>query len=265
MPALLEVTLHPDAPRPRGLPGVSIHGLAFSALERAHPALSARVHAAPTKPFRVAGVTWTDDEVRFQVGVLSDELTSVLQDAFAPGVLAGRADDTLRGEVRASVITASASYRDLYERHLTRGSWGRALHWTLHTPLAFHQSGLDVPFPIPRLMYRNLQRRWEAFTDLHFGPHLEAWVEASVRVQDYKLFPRRVHFKGNRESELTGSVGNVTLWIARPGTYEPGALRLLSEYANYAGVGYKTTFGLGHVTVSGWRERETTPEEHTTT
>ena len=52
---------------------------------------------------------------------------------------------------------------------------------------------------------------------------------------------------------MTACVGEVKYVLARPGDVEPTFVRLLAEYANYAGVGYKTTFGLGHVEAWGWQ------------
>lgn len=145
------------------------------------------------------------------------------------------------------MVERQESYAALYER-FAAGGRGREVAFDVHTPMTFQQSGLDMPFPVPRLVYRGLQRRWEAHSDLHFGPAFEGWVEASVQVRDYRLFPRRVHFKGMRGAPLTASVGEFRLALTRPGDLEPLAARLLAEYANYAGIGYKTTYGLGHVT-----------------
>ncbi|SEJ94291.1 Uncharacterized conserved protein [Deinococcus reticulitermitis] len=257
MPALLEIELDTPHARPTGLLGVPLHGLIFSALERVNPALSTRIHEAEIKPFRIGQSRWDEGEdgpgqVRFQLGLLDDELLGYVLQALAPGSLHGDPDSTLRGEVRAARTALQESYAALYARHAS-GTTGRQLRFEFLTPTTFRANDLDLPFPVPKTLFYGLQRRWEAFSDLHFGPELNDWISRAVRVQDFGLRPRRAHFKGMRNAALTACVGEVEYLIARPGDAEPTFARLLADYANYSGVGYKTAYGLGHVETSGWR------------
>lgn len=265
MPALLEVTLGTLEPRPRGLLGVPLHGLVFAALERVNPALSARIHAAEVKPFRVGAAQWQDVEggalVRFLLGVLDDELTDVLIGAFPTGSVQGDEEVTLRGEVLEVEVLARESYGALYARHAGSTS-GRNIHLRFTTPTTFQATGLDMPFPVPKTVFYGLQRRWETFSDLRFGEDLNGWVGRAVRVQDFQLRPRSVYFKGMRGSALTACVGEVQFTFARPGDIEPAFVRLLADYANFAGVGYKTTYGLGHVEAWGWRDPSGEQADH---
>ncbi|MPY66372.1 CRISPR system precrRNA processing endoribonuclease RAMP protein Cas6 [Deinococcus sp. SDU3-2] len=257
MPALLEVTLGTTAPRPRGLLGVPLHGLVFAALEHLNPGLSAHLHAAEVKPFRVGAAQWQDVEggavVRFLLGALADDLTDVLLEAFTPGGTHGDENATLWGEVLDVEVLARETYAALYARH-AGGTSGRTIHLRFVTPTTFQATGLDMPFPVPKTVFYGLQRRWEAFSDLRFGEDLNGWVGRAVRVQDFQLRPRSVYFKGVREAALSACVGEVQFTLARPGDIEPAFVRLLADYANFAGVGYKTTYGLGHVEAWGWRE-----------
>ncbi|GGL77862.1 hypothetical protein GCM10010840_14680 [Deinococcus aerolatus] len=258
MPALLEVTLSVHTPRPAGLLGVPLHGLLFSALERVSVALSAQIHAAEVKGFRIGQTQWTDGEggaeLTFQVGVLDDRLLEPLLSALTPGRNHGSAEMTLMATTQTVRVTAQESYSDLYARHAADVR-GRDLHLSFLTPTTFRTTDLDMPFPVPKTVYYGLQRRWEAFSDLHFGPELNDWVGRAVRIRGYRLRPRSVHFKGARGAAMTASLGEVHYQLARPGDAEPTFVRLLTEFANYAGVGYKTTFGLGHVEAWGWEER----------
>lgn len=258
MPALLELTLGTTAPRPRGLLGVPLHGLVFAALECQDPVLSAQIHAAAVKPFRVGAAQWQEQDneggavVRFLLGVLADDLTDVLLETFAPGSVHGDEDATLWGEVLSLEVLARETYEALYTRHAGNTS-GRTIHLRLLTPTTFQTTGLDLPFPVPKTVFYGLQRRWEAFSALRFGEDLNGWVGRAVRVQDFQLRPRSVHFKGMREAALSACVGEVQFTLARPGDIEPAFVRLLADYANFAGIGYKTTYGLGHVEAWGWR------------
>ena len=256
MPALLQVTLGTRQPRPSGLLGVPLHGLLFSALEAGSSALSAKLHAAQVKGFRIGQARWQDGDdgpqVVFQVGVLDDTLLDPLLDALSVGRTHGSEQASLRGEVLDAQVTAQTSHDAMYSRH-AREVTGRELHLAFLSPTTFRTTDLDMPFPVPKTVFYGLQRRWEAFSDLQFGPELNDWVGRAVQVHDFQLKPRRVHFKGARGAAMTACVGEVTYVLARPGDAEPTFVRLLAEYANYAGVGYKTTFGLGHVEAWGWQ------------
>ncbi|THF70971.1 CRISPR system precrRNA processing endoribonuclease RAMP protein Cas6 [Deinococcus sp. Arct2-2] len=257
MPALLEVTLHTPHARPTGLLGVPLHGLIFSALEAVSPALSAQIHAAQVKPFRIAQSWWEEGEglhrVTFQLGVLDDSLIDPMLAALAEGTEHGDPEATLRGVVVDLQVLAQESYEALYSRH-AQSVTGRQLSLRFLTPTTFRVTDLELPFPTPKTVFAGLQVRWEHFCDLHFGPDLNDWVSRAVRVQDFRLRSRTVYFKGMRGNAMSACVGDVDYSITRPGDAEPTFVRLLADYANYAGVGYKTTFGLGHVEAAGWRD-----------
>lgn len=256
MPALLEVAIDTRQPRPSGLLGVPVHGLLFSALEAVSPALSVRVHSAEVKGFRIGQTRWVERpesaQVVFQVGVLDDALLDPLLEALTVGRTYGSGQTSLWGEVVDVQVTAQTSYDALYSQHAREVS-GRDLHLSFLTPTTFRTTDLDMPFPVPKTVFYGLQRRWEAFSDLRFGPELNDWVGRAVQVQDFQLKPRRVHFKGARGAAMTACIGQVKYVLARPGDAEPTFVRLLADYANYAGVGYKTTYGLGHVEARGWQ------------
>lgn len=256
MPALLEITLDTANPRPPGLLGVPLHGLIFGALERVSPALSTRIHDAGIKPFRIGQSRWEDEEgrpglLRFQLGVLDDDLLTVIMQGLEVGSFHGDADATLQSEIVDVQVTRQESYADLYAYHASEVT-GRQLHFDFLTPTTFKMTDLDMPFPIPKTLFYGLQRRWEQFSDLHFSTDLGEWVGRAVRVQDFHLRPRRAHFKGMRNAALTACVGEVDYVISRPGAAEPTFVRLLADYANFTGVGYKTAYGLGHVETGGW-------------
>lgn len=184
--------------------------------------------------------------------MLDDALLEKLLEALAPGTLHGNADSSLPGEIVDVCTIRQESYGAMHARHALTVT-GRRLHFGFMTPTTFKTTNMDMPFPVPKTVFYGLQQRWEAFSDLHFGPALTDWVSRAVHVEDFRLFPRRAHFKGMRGATLSACVGEVEYQIARPGDSEPMFVRLLADYANYSGVGYKTAYGLGHVETGGWR------------
>jgi CRISPR-associated endoribonuclease Cas6 len=264
MPALLEFSLQTISPRPSGLLGIPLHGLVFAALEQRNPTLSARIHAAEVKPFRIGQSRWQGGEgdgpaqLDVQLGLLDDTLLPALLGALEVGSRHGQPDTSLRAQVMAARLVTQRSYDDLYQQYAS-GMGGRELHMQFLTPTTFRTTDLDMPFPVPKTVFYGLQRRWEAFSDVHFGPELNDWIGRAVRVRDFQLRPRTVHFKGARGASMTACVGEVTYQLARPGDAMPAFVRLLADYANYAGVGYKTTYGLGHVRTKSGQTYTPTP------
>lgn len=252
MPAVLHIHIPIEGHPPKGWLGIPIHGLIFNALEQSCPQMATLLHDASQKPFRIAQIKWTQAGLYFDIGILDDSLIPLFTTSFRLGQNVGALGRTLRGSIQKCEILQYCSYSDLYQKHLEQGSNGRDIHIDLHSPLCFHQSALDNPFPIPRLIYRSLGKRFAHFSHLPFSDTFEAWVEGSVRVTDYQLNPQHVFFKGNQSSTLTGSVGWVKLRIMKTNHHFSSQMRMLSEYAQYAGIGYKTTLGLGHVHTSGW-------------
>ena len=116
MPALLQVTIGTRQPRPSGFLGVPVHGLLFSALETVSPALSAQLHAAEVKGFRIGQVRWEEGpegaQVVFQVGVLDDALLDPLLEALTVGRTHGDEQTSLWGELLDMQVTARTSYGD---------------------------------------------------------------------------------------------------------------------------------------------------------
>lgn len=263
MPALLEVRLCLDTPeRPTGWLGVPLHGVLFDLLAGYSSSLASRIHEASVKPFRVGAISWLPThneygecvsdvtELRFQLGVLDDSLLEQVTEMLAAGRTFGEQESSLAGETGGCRLLRQSTYADLYTYHAAE-TGGRTIRMQLLSPTTF-RTEIDMPFPVPRMAFYGLQRCWEAYSDLHFG-ELGEWVGRAVRVRDYALRPRTVHFKGLRGAALMASVGEVVYEIARPGDVEPRFVRLLADYANFAGLGYKTAYGLGHVKAAGWR------------
>jgi CRISPR-associated endoribonuclease Cas6 len=99
-------------------------------------------------------------------------------------------------------------------------------------------------FPEPALVFDSLLRRWNQFADQPLGDpgEWQKWVNKHVVVRRYQAKSDLWQF---RQHPQIGFVGNCTYEIK--GNYPPEAHRLnaLADFAFFAGVGYKTTTGLG--------------------
>ncbi len=117
------------------------------------------------------------------------------------------------------------------------------------SPTAFHTGSLpglgshNELFPVPHLVFgASLARVWRAFV----SPELDAdYVEdlaAGARISDYDLSTQTAHWRGHVYKGFTGRCAYDLRSLAED---ERTLLAALADFAFYAGVGGKTTQGMG--------------------
>ncbi len=115
----------------------------------------------------------------------------------------------------------------------------------VRTPAAFKSRGDYQILPDPRLILQNLMKKWNAcFPDCPIedadGEGLEA-MAAGLFCRRYRLRDRAYRIKGRT---VPGFVGEMTLENKLTGFHRQLADALLI-FAGYAGIGVKTTLGMG--------------------
>lgn len=121
----------------------------------------------------------------------------------------------------------------------------RRIAFSFFTPTSFRRRGEQVLFPLPELVLGSLLTRWNALAPEPWPRDLvrEEDLQSSMFVTRYRLRTEAVRFA---DFMLLGFVGDVS-YTLRPGV--PGellwALATLSLYSFYAGIGYRTTMGMG--------------------
>ncbi len=99
--------------------------------------------------------------------------------------------------------------------------------------------------PIPWLVFDSLCRKWNEFADqpLIDPLDLRAWVDANVRVSEiHNLNTDLLKFD---RFALKGFAGSVVYQVKGEDESMTRALNVLADFALYAGVGYRTTWGMG--------------------
>lgn len=135
--------------------------------------------------------------------------------------------------------TGSAEWGDL----ACRGG-GPAVRFTWCTPTSFRQGDVDLPLPVPRLVFGGLLEKWNRFSSspLVLEPQVvDRWVVLAGARLCTKVF-------SDGRSATPGFVGWTEFRVLRSAPEEVGAAVLaLARYAFFAGVGRKTTHGMGLV------------------
>lgn len=136
----------------------------------------------------------------------------------------------------------------------------RTLSLQFAAPTSFHSDGLEMPLPLPTLIFDSLAQRWTAFTGFPLSPDLKEFAARFVVPVRYQLQTESLKLKNGKL--WSGFTGDVIYNIERmneqlektPALAErlirahadlASALGLLSCFAFYSGVGVKTTAGMG--------------------
>lgn len=232
-----------DLPAP---PAYLIHGWLMDALARAAPASFAELHHrnAGRQPFTVTAkagdgflatrITWIG------AGAGAGILTALNQESGREIRLAGR---TFRatGVSAQSCAGPAAPEPDLTGRNADKVS--RTIRLRFLTPTLFRHQEHDLLFPEPRLVFGSLVRSWNEHQE-PLAPTLTEPLIECLAVSRYRLATTVVSFPRFPQRGFTG----VCEYALVPWRAESWQLaRFLGEFARFAGVGYKSSMGMGGV------------------
>jgi CRISPR-associated endoribonuclease Cas6 len=150
-----------------------------------------------------------------------------------------------------SSLAEVASYEALYA-----GPPARAFRMRFLTPTSFRTGRGNLPFPLPASVYRSLWQKWQLFAppSLHIDGKILTVVEQHLFPARYTLRTAiaeqkgavlQVGYVGVCQFELVGEVSQE----ARR------AITALSRFTAYAGIGMKTTMGMGQTLVEAQAPR----------
>lgn len=148
-----------------------------------------------------------------------------------------------------------SSFIDLINLSLTEGDLGSTrMIFQFVTPTAFRSQGMDIPFPLPSLVFRSLLTKWNAFcpSELFIHDEILRNFDEILVTSEYNLTTQKVIL--GKYSIATGFIGTVKYAINRSTAskidqemqaYLFSILRLLTSYTLYCGIGHHTSSGLG--------------------
>lgn len=287
LPHLYSCVVHLTAEAPATLPatqGHHAHAAFLDLVRGVDPGLAAWLHDTPgRKPFTVSPVRGLPEARHGQVRVpagwtcwlrftfLAQPVFDTFQAAFLRGVVRPRirlgAGSFLVTEVRctpgshpwAGWTTAEALAAQVGRPHATNHQGaaevkGGPITFTFEfaSPTAWSLGGdrgrrIEV-LPTPVLFFGGLASSWNAwFGDRLFriGPELRDYLAEAVVVSRMDLKTRMYRYQDHLQ---VGTVGRLTYRLLdRPDSAECRLLNGLADFAFYAGVGYRTTMGMGQV------------------
>lgn len=114
------------------------------------------------------------------------------------------------------------------------------------TPTAFKSRGSYVIMPTPRLIFQNLLMHYSQAYEGNKEIDAETvdFIDQNVHVCAYKLQSRYFEHVAPQGKKIPAFVGSMTLSISGPASMA-GLARMLLKFGTYAGIGIKTSMGMG--------------------
>lgn len=259
--------------------GRAAQALCLALVNEADPALAEAIHArSQTQPYTVSGLlrpgettplegyVKPGDGAWLRLAGLSREVVAAL-DAFAQHPSAMVEIDHELWAVEDVTVSdhpwaGRATCADLLAAYHTALP-PRRLSLEFAAPTGFHSMGHNMPLPLPSLVFGSLLRQWRDLGNIPLPDALADFIDWHIRLSRCHVDTRLLTFK--RGSKQVGFVGEATFEIARRNRHlertQPElagelvgawdhlarAVGLLADFAFYAGVGIKTTQGMGLV------------------
>ena len=234
----------------KGNGGLEVHGWFFKWLQDLDPVLSEKVHGMDEKPFAVGPIYGgkkekgktileAENEYTFSISSLNQEIYDGLWKLTA-------AIDNYKLQLGSSnnivtdiqpILSEKLDYIDVIKKSKL-GSDNINLQFC--SPTSFRQQGTQELFPQPSLVFSSLLRKWNTFSPYMFPSELYL---TDVIVSRYNLRTELVDFG---KYKIIGCIGSCTYQLDKgiPG-FQKELLHSLAFFAGIAGVGYKTSMGLG--------------------
>jgi len=147
-----------------------------------------------------------------------------------------------------------STYDGLAQQYLLGGA-RPATRWALRfaSPTTFRHTTeagrqVNVPLPLPELVFGSLVDRWNAFAPLELPAEVRRYARECMVISRYDLRTQLLRFG---EAKAVGYLGKCWYTAIVRDQYWLRVISLLSAYAFYAGVGQRTTVGMGQVREGG--------------
>ena len=256
--------------------GPALQGMFLQLMEQVDPAVSARLHADNRyRPYTLSPLGIgergrgfrgfrlpRDRELKagtpcyVRVTFLEDALFPTFSRFFlsspSPMLRLGRVDfpvtEVLATPQSGNEWSSYISYEQLITRNVERRDRRIALRFV--TPTSFRTRDVDLPIPLPRLVFQSYLRRFQDFSQIALLPDFVDQVEQYTGIARIEKF--RTDTIRTNKTVLNGFVGEVTFVIGKKAPPDlVSQMHLLADFAFFCGTGKKTTVGMGQTVQLG--------------
>ncbi|MFQ3663479.1 MAG: CRISPR system precrRNA processing endoribonuclease RAMP protein Cas6 [Chloroflexaceae bacterium] len=138
----------------------------------------------------------------------------------------------------------AASYEELAALLLERpGSLPSRWDLSFNSPVTFRRRGMNMPLPLPELVFGSLLDKWNAFAPLALPEEVRRYAEECLAISRYDL--RTVASPTSGGALQIGAVGRCSYIATTGDRYWRAVVTTLARLAFYSGVGAGATRGFG--------------------
>lgn len=242
------------------------HAWFLGQVRQADPALAEELHRGQAqRPFTVSNllplgwrrrgeVTLSPEETyALRVTSFSPELSALLRERVIPhppeALTLGSAPLQVTGSTTDPALhhwAGEDTFEGLVQRHTLAPRVPPWVSLRFASPTLFRSADKNVPLPLPGLVFGGLLDKWNAFAPIQVHPEVRRFAQECLAISRYRLETLAVAFGGDGgRGAVAGFVGACTYAIQVRDKYWMGLIHLLAAFAFYAGLGRRTTMGLG--------------------
>lgn len=228
-----------------------MHPVFLDRISKANPSMGKKLHSGGAmSPFSISPVMGAKRRICengsywVRICLLQDDLTEVFLDSLEknlwsePVCLENHTfipENLIFGSDENNPWSNGESYQEIMEK--SSGLEKMAL--SVASPLSFKRGDIHYPLPEPAMIAGNLVRRWNMFSEIPL-PRNDGWDNISFSFLNIKTQP----FALRKGGTIVGVTGNLSL-ISKGYLEERRCFETLIRFAFYAGIGVKTTQGMG--------------------
>jgi CRISPR-associated endoribonuclease Cas6 len=233
--------------------GVLARAVFYEILRRRDAALRDRLHADKGHaPLTAAYLpSRRNNGLRLRFTALTQEVVKILNDSLFHHLSAGAR--LQMGEENYYVTRIVLDGMD--EPLVGLSDYGRLLslppkqrlEFRFLTPTTFRMGDANLPLPVPQSVFRGLWQKWNAF-----APSALRLSDEVLKFAQGQIFPCRFQLRSAtyemRDGKIIGFLGDCAYeLLGKINNDNARAVSALSRYAFFAGIGAKTTMGMGQV------------------
>lgn len=232
----------------KGNGGVELHGLIFHILNKINTEFATRIHEYKEKPFAIGNL---NGELTRNKGIASLKkekvysfvltgLTREFSNYIDSIIVYLYKEPFVLGTAKCSFIDANIESMS-YKKLINASPKLDKVEVAFISPSCFKRLGMYSLFPTPELLLQGLKERFNLFS----GIMLPEFNDAEIFIAKYNLKTIAVNFG---KHHIIGFIGDCSYVVSPTANEEiKKQLGIYLNFAKFAGIGYKTTMGMGQI------------------
>ncbi len=234
----------------------TVHGIFFSLLPKD---IGEIFHVPSVKPFSLFYPAYfkspNKNQISFtiEMNILNNKLFPKISQLLFRKTLLEKEFVANVDEVKLRLTTVKAKDVTTFESLMAKAKPLKELIFDFVTPTTFKKGRYDYVLPEPYLVFKSLLNKWNAFSPIKISDKkLLSFVKKNILISGCWIKTKKTELMSR--AKITGFSGRVFFYVANFDEEKLKILNALSRFAEFSGVGRKTTMGFGKVKLAQKRE-----------